>query len=222
MINGLSTVLFDLDGTLADTAPDLTYAINCALQAEGRDAVTVDALRPTVSLGGRAMVHFAFGIDSEHEDFRRIRDQFLETYEANVARETRLFPGMPELLAQMESNGLKWGVVTNKSGWLTDPLMEKLNLSQRADCIVSGDTTPHLKPHPAPLLHACEQIGAVPAECLYIGDAVRDIQAGNAAGMKTAVALFGYIPVDENPRDWGADLLLDSPQEISAWLEGST
>ncbi|RKZ36481.1 MAG: phosphoglycolate phosphatase [Gammaproteobacteria bacterium] len=222
MINGLTTVLFDLDGTLADTAPDLTYAINHVLQAEGRKPVAVDALRPTVSLGGRAMIHFAFGIDSEHEDFLRIRDQFLETYQANVARETRLFPGMPELLAQMESDGLKWGVVTNKSGWLTDPLMDKLNLSHRAACVVSGDTTPNRKPHPDPLLHACDQVGATPGECLYIGDAVRDIQAGHAAGMQTAVALFGYIPEDEDPHDWGADLLFDSPQEIGAWLGGPT
>ena len=215
----LKTVLFDLDGTLADTAPDLADALNAVLLNNGKDALPFEQIRPIVSHGGMALVSLGFGIEPEHPEFEPLRQQLLEIYASGIANKTRLFPGMSELLDFIESAGMNWGVVTNKPAWLTDPLLDALQLSQRAVSIVSGDTLAERKPHPSPLLYACEQAGSQGFECVYVGDAERDIVAGHKAGMQTIVALFGYIGTEDRPDTWGADVLLESPQEIREWLQ---
>ena len=215
----LKTVLFDLDGTLADTAPDLADALNAVLLNNGKDALPFEQIRPVVSHGGMALVSLGFGIEPEHPEFEPLRQQLLQHYAGNIANKTRLFPGMAELLNSIESAGMNWGVVTNKPAWLTDPLLDALQLSQRAVSIVSGDTLAERKPHPSPLLYACEQAGSQGFECVYVGDAERDIVAGHKAGMQTIVALFGYIGTEDRPDTWGADVLLESPQEIREWLQ---
>lgn len=215
----LKTVLFDLDGTLADTAPDLADALNTVLVNNGKDPLPFEQIRPVVSHGGMALVRLGFGIEPEHPEFEPLRQQLLQVYANDIAKKTCLFPGMMELLNSIESAGMNWGVVTNKPAWLTEPLLEALRLSQRAVSIVSGDTLQERKPHPSPLLYACEQAGSQGFECVYVGDAERDIVAGNKAGMKTVVALFGYIGSEDQPDTWGADALLESPQAISKWLQ---
>ena len=215
----LKTVLFDLDGTLADTAPDLADALNTVLINNGKDALPFEQIRPVVSHGGMALVRLGFDIEPEHPEFEPLRQQLLQIYASSIANKTRLFPGMTKLLNNIESAGMNWGVVTNKPAWLTEPLLDALQLSQRAVSIVSGDTLTERKPHPSPLLYACEQAGSQGFECVYVGDAERDIVAGNKAGMKTIVALFGYIGTEDRPDTWGADALLESPQAISKWLQ---
>jgi len=214
----IRTVLFDLDGTLADTAPDLAHALNTVRLSHDLPALSFDVIRPVVSHGGKALIELGFAhADIEH-DFEALREQLLQHYHSNLATHTVLFPGMAELLETLETRGHNWGVVTNKPGWLTDPLLEALGLDQRASCVVSGDTLPQRKPDPAPLRHACKQCGSQASECLYVGDAERDIEAGRRAGMQTLVALFGYIGEDEQPDTWGADGMVDSPEAILRWL----
>jgi len=208
----IKTVLFDLDGTLADTAPDLAASLNHVLKNHDYDPLPYETIRPIVSHGGMALVTLGFGED--HPEFDSLYKELLEYYKNNIANETTLFPGMNELLQELENKNINWGVVTNKPGWLTDPLLDALNLTSRAATIVSGDTLEQRKPHPAPLLHACNQAGSEAEECLYIGDAERDIEAGNRAGMTTIVALFGYIAESDTPDTWGAHASINSPQAI--------
>ncbi|HEC19544.1 MAG TPA: HAD family hydrolase [Gammaproteobacteria bacterium] len=213
-------MLFDLDGTLADTAPDLAFALNQVLIENGRAPLPFEAIRPVVSHGGIALTRLGFGLEPEHPDFAPLRQRLLEIYRENIARETRLFPGMDELLAHIEENGMNWGVITNKPGWLTEPLLDALGLTSRAACIVSGDSCENRKPHPQPILHGCRLAGSEVRECVYVGDAQRDIEAGRRAGMQTLVALFGYIGEQDQPGQWQADALLDTPQAIITWLAG--
>ena len=208
----IKTVLFDLDGTLADTAPDLANALNYVLKKHNCDALPFETIRPFVSHGGMALVTLGFG--EEHPEFDVLYKELLDHYQANIAAETTLFPGMDELLLELENQDISWGVVTNKPGWLTDPLIKALNLTSRAATVVSGDTLEERKPHPAPLLHACEQAGSKADECLYVGDAERDIEAGNRAGMISIVALFGYIAESDAPDTWGAHSSINTPQAI--------
>ena len=218
MTRRFKTVLFDLDGTLLDTAPDLANALNAALQSNGRQPLPFDIIRPVVSHGGNALIELGFGLRPADPGFEPLRQELLDYYQNNIAQHTRLFPGMEEVLTYIESHDLNWGVVTNKPGWLTEPLMDALQLSGRAAGIVSGDTLNERKPHPAPLLHACRLIGTEPQQCLYVGDAERDIQAGHNAGMVTLVALFGYLMENDRPETWGATALISQPQDILAWL----
>jgi len=215
----IQTVLFDLDGTLLDTAPDLANALNAVLHANGHAPMSLEDIRPAVSHGGRALIELGFNINAGHPDFEARRLELLNYYENNIAEYTRLFPGMDKVLQHIETSGLDWGVVTNKPAWLTDPLMAALGLDQRAACIVSGDTLQESKPHPAPLLHACDLVSSQPGQCLYVGDAERDIQAGRNAGMPTLVAMFGYLMENDCPEDWGASALIHHPSEIIDWLE---
>jgi phosphoglycolate phosphatase len=217
----IATVLFDLDGTLLDTAPDLAWVLNQVLRKHGRKPLPLEEIRPEVSHGTRGMIRAGFGIGPEAPEFEPLRQEMLTLYQDNLARRTRLFDGMDELLQSLESHGIPWGVVTNKPSWLTDPLMEQLALASRAACIVSGDTTAHSKPHPEPMFHACRLLGIQPARCLYVGDAERDISAGRSAGMRTLVAGFGYLSEQDRPRDWGADGLVNSPGEIWTWLRAN-
>jgi len=218
MADKLRTVLFDLDGTLVDTAPDLANSLNLLRKEMGFRPLPFKRIRPEVSHGGTALIRLGFARQPGDAEFEPLRQRFLELYQQNLTTYTCLFPGMEQLLNMLEHDNINWGVVTNKPGWLTEPLMQQLGLEQRAGCIVSGDTLPQSKPHPAPMLHACHQIGSEAAECIYIGDAQRDIDAGRAAGMKTLVALFGYIGEQDNPEQWGADGMVKEPQEILAHI----
>lgn len=208
----IKTVLFDLDGTLADTAPDLANALNYVLKKHHYTPLPYEKIRPIVSHGGMALVTLGFG--EEHPEFDTFYKELLEYYLNNIANETTLFPGMDELLLALDKDNINWGVVTNKPTWLTEPLLDALDLTARAVTIVSGDTLDERKPHPAPLLHACQQAGSKAEECIYVGDAERDIEAGNRAGMLSLVALFGYIADTDTPNDWGAFSSIDSPQAI--------
>ena len=216
--NHISHVLLDLDGTLADTAGDLSAALNHVLMHRGHEPMPLEEIRPTVSLGGVAMVRQAFNIDESHGEFETIRTAFLDYYSKNLAEHTVLFPGMDEVLVYLEENNIPWGVVTNKSSWLTDPLMVALKLHDRSACIVSGDTVGHAKPHPAPMLHACGLMKCKPENTVYVGDARRDIEAGRNAGMPTLAAAYGYIPQGEKPEDWEANGIVSNPLEIISWL----
>ncbi len=212
-------VLFDLDGTFADTAPDLAFALNRTLVANGRPQLPLESIRLQVSHGAVALITLGFGIEPDHPRFDTYREQLLDIYKNHLARETTLFPGMEELLEQLEQRDIPWGIVTNKPGWLTEPLMRQLGLSDRAAAIVSGDTTDYRKPHPMPIIHACGLARRDPAETLYIGDARRDIEAGNSAGNRTLTALFGYIGNEDNPEEWGADGAIDHPLQVLNWTD---
>jgi N-acetyl-D-muramate 6-phosphate phosphatase len=207
-------VLFDLDGTLADTAPDLAGALNRLLIEEGRNAIPLGRARPHTSSGARGMIGEGFDIAPGHPRFESLRERFLALYAANLCIDTVLFPGMHELLAALESRPVPWGIVTNKAARFTDPLVVQLGLVPRAACVVSGDTTPHAKPHPAPLLHAASLINVDPRACLYVGDDKRDIDAARAAGMRSIAVRFGYLGTGEPPEAWGADRIVDHPLEI--------
>lgn len=215
----IRTVLFDLDGTLADTAPDLAGALNRLLAEEGRAALPLEHVRPWVSYGSPALIRLGFGKTPEDDGYAELRARLLAHYAENLCRDTRLFPGVPALLDALRDRGICWGVVTNKPAFLTDPLIAKLGLIHPPACVVSGDTTANRKPHPEPMLHACAVAAARPAEALFVGDAERDVRAGREAGMRTLVALFGYIGENENPAEWGADGMVETPLEVLDWIE---
>lgn len=211
-------VLFDLDGTLADTAPDLAAVANRQRAEHGLAPLAVADLRPYASQGARGMIGRALGIGPQQAEFVFLREQFFSYYEAALCVHTRLFDGMAETLAALEANDLLWGVVTNKIARFTLPLLDALVLRERAACVVSGDTTAHAKPHPAPLLHALQHCGVAAADAMYVGDDLRDVQAGQAASMRTVVARYGYLGGEENVTAWGADDLIESPRELVALL----
>ncbi|HEX6735382.1 MAG TPA: HAD-IA family hydrolase [Azonexus sp.] len=211
-------VLFDLDGTLADTAPDLGHAVNVLLREEARAAQPLDVLRPFTSQGVRGLLRAGFGITPEHPDYPRLSQRFLDLYAARLCADTRLFAGIPELLDRLEAMQLRWGVVTNKRRRFTDPLVARLGLSQRTPCIVSGDTTAEAKPSPLPLLHACQLLGCAPQRTLYVGDDRRDIVAGQAAGCLTVAVTYGYLGDGDPLVSWGADLVIDHPDELAVFL----
>jgi phosphoglycolate phosphatase len=206
-------VLFDLDGTLLDTAPDMAAALNALRSLEGLPALPFDDIRPHVSHGAPRLIKIGFECESG-ERFDALRLRFLDLYRSDIAVGTRPFEGIDAVLELLERRGIAWGVVTNKPGWLTGPLMAALGLSERAGCIVSGDTLPQRKPHPMPLLHAAKLLATEPGDCIYVGDAQRDIQAGQAAGMRTMVAAFGYLSDDDDPYGWSADAIVDHPIEL--------
>jgi phosphoglycolate phosphatase len=206
-------VLFDLDGTLADTAPDLAYALNCMRISRQLAALPVAATRAYTSMGARGLLGVGLDVTPEHPEYETMRDEFLEIYAANLCRETRLFPGMPELLDELERRGLKWGIVTNKAERYTHPLLKLLGIDHRAACVIGGDTTGKTKPDPAPLFAATARMGIAPRDCIYVGDDRRDVQAGRAAGMKTIVVKFGYLHGND-PETWEADAMIDTPGEL--------
>lgn len=218
----VSTILFDLDGTLVDTAPDLGQALNLQLIRHGRPPLADAAIRPFASHGSRGLIGLGFGITPKDNNFINMRDEYLAIYDTVFTRSPVLLPGIAELLQTIEIKGLKWGIVTNKPRRFTMPLIESMGLHKRAACVVSGDDAPQPKPSPATLLMACEKVGVLPENCIYVGDAERDIQAGKAAGMKAVVALFGYIDVTDKPQDWGADALIEVPSELLEALKITT
>ena len=215
MIKGM---LFDLDGTLADTAPDLGFALNRQREIHRLPTLPLQAIRPYVSQGGRGLMKIGFDLTPEDADFISMREEFLDLYAKRLCHETRLFPGIAELLCELEKRGLPWGVVTNKIERFTLPLLEKLQLAERAACIVSGDTCSNFKPHPEPLLHASREMGVPAGDCVYVGDDERDVQAARAAKMQVVVVLYGYLGNGAHPEGWGADALINSPQELLRYL----
>ncbi|HAF02152.1 MAG TPA: phosphoglycolate phosphatase [Methylophilaceae bacterium] len=210
----MNAVLFDLDGTLVDTAPDLGYALNIQRQRHGLLPLADEQIRPYASHGSRGLLALGFGIMPEDAHFSAMRDEYLDIYNQVFTRSPRLFDGMQEVLGVLEQRNILWGVVTNKPKRFTLPLLESIGLHRRAASIVSGDEAPQPKPSPQTLLMACEQMQVNPLDCHYVGDAERDIQAGKAAGMKTVVALFGYIDVADRPSEWGADNMIQQAQEL--------
>jgi phosphoglycolate phosphatase len=213
-----SAILFDLDGTLADTAPDLAFALNTLLKEQGKKPLSYKEIRPVASNGSAGLLKLAFQITPDDMKYRHLQQRFLEIYRENIARSTTLFEGMPEVLAQLEDKQISWGIVTNKPAFLTDPLVEKLKLTSRAACVVSGDSTAHSKPHPAPMLLASRLIHHPAHNCLYIGDAKRDIEAGKNAQMQTVIARYGYLTSKDKPDNWQANAIIDHPSEILQWL----
>ncbi len=215
-------VFFDLDGTLADTAPDLGFALNTLRAEHGLQALPAALIRPCISGGSPALLGLAFGrSDPEDGEYQALRKRFLDLYERRLAADTRLFPGMAEVLDALTASGLPFGVVTNKPARLTHPLLCALGIAGRCACIVCGDSTAYRKPHPAPLLHAARLCARDPRECLYIGDSRDDVTAGRGAGMTTLLALFGYLDPSEDPTAFGADGILPEPRELLTWLEST-
>ena len=216
----LRAVLFDMDGTLLDTAPDMAGALNALRAEQGFAALPYDAVRSAVSHGAARVVKTGFP-DASAESLAALQSRFLEIYRAALSGGTRLFPGMEHVLDALDGRHLKSGIVTNKAAWLTDPLLEQLGLRARFACVVSGDTMPTRKPHPQPLLHAASLAGVAPEECIYVGDAERDVQAAHAAGMPALVANYGYLRADEDSTAWGADGYLAQALDLLTWLDAS-
>lgn len=218
-LTDIRAVLFDLDGTLVDTAPDLGHALNLQRARHGLPPLDDAVIRPQASHGARGLLGVGFDLPPDSPHFAAMREEFLQLYADNLCRHSRPFDGIVELLAVIEARGLKWGVVTNKPARFTEPLMSILDLAERAACIVSGDTCPQSKPHPAPMLAASELCGAAPAQCLYLGDAERDIEAARAAGMPALVAAWGYLDAADVPHTWGAHAEIRHPLETLDFLD---
>jgi 2-phosphoglycolate phosphatase len=217
----IRAVLFDLDGTLVDSAPDLAAALNRVRADSGLASMPVAQLRPYASHGARGMLAAGMNASQTQSNYTTLRDAFLEYYERDLCRESRLFEGVPDMLKSIEARGLSWGIVTNKLQRFTDPLLAALDIRPRAACVVCGDSAPNPKPHPDPLLLAARQLRLPPAQCLYVGDAARDIEAAQAANMWSLVAEYGYIADEERPRQWPATGWIGAPLDLLAWLPGN-
>lgn len=211
-------VLFDLDGTLADTASDMADALNRLLAIHDKDALAYDIVRKHASKGSVAMINLGFGESLEEKKVQQLRDEFLQIYAEMLCNKTKLFADVPALLDFLDETNIPWGIVTNKPGWLTEPLTQQLNIAFRAICTISGDSLSKKKPSPNQLLHAANIIGVNSTECMYMGDDLRDVQAGKAAKMKTAVAAYGYIQEPQDPYSWDADVVFTKATELKNWL----
>ena len=218
VISPFNVLLFDLDGTLVDTAPDLGYALNSLLQQEGRKPLDHALIRPVASNGSAGLLKLGFGIDKNDPAYSGLQRRFLQFYADNLTRQSALFIGMQKVLDTLTTHQIRWGVVTNKPAFLTDPLMQQLQLTDKAACIVSGDTTAYSKPHPAPIQHACDLLSVSPDDCVYIGDARRDVEAAKNANMRAVIVRYGYIEHDENLENWQADCVINHPLEILQWM----
>ena len=205
-------VLFDLDGTLADTAPDLAAAVNLLRTVRGLEPTPYAVLRPTASAGARGMIGAAFGLTPADDGYEALRLEWFDNYQAAMAVHSTLFGGVPELLAGLTEAGIAWGIVTNKPARFTDPLVPQIGLAH-AGCIISGDTMAHAKPHPDPLLEGARRLGVAPGDCWYVGDDLRDVEAGRAAGMATVACAWGYCGAIA-PATWGADYLMETPVDL--------
>jgi 2-phosphoglycolate phosphatase len=210
----IKAVLFDLDGTFADTAPDLAAALNHTRATRHLPPLSIELLRPQASHGSRGLLKVGFDIEPEHPDYDKLRDTFLDYYAKNICVQTQLFGDTAELISTLEQRGIKWGIVTNKPHCFTIPLMQALGYAERAACLISGDTCAHSKPHPEPMLKACEIIGVSPAQCLYLGDDLRDMQAANAVGMRGIIANYGYVSADASVENWNAHGSINKPTEL--------
>ncbi len=217
----ITAVLFDLDGTLLDTAPDITYVINLIRQEQRLSELPLSVIRPILNLGSRAMVKRAFDMDENHPEFNAFREKILTLYQQHLANSTQLFPNIEKVLNYLEERYIPWGIVTNKLTKHTTSLLKALKLDKRSGCTICGDTLATAKPDPEPVLHACRLLKHSPANCLFVGDAATDVLASKAAGTQSLVALYGYINTgEENPEDWQADGYVNEPIEIIDWIEG--
>jgi N-acetyl-D-muramate 6-phosphate phosphatase len=219
MFGEAQAVLFDLDGTLIDSAPDLGAAADQMRLERGLPSLPLERYRPMAGAGARGMLAVAFGITPEHPDYAALRDEFLRNYENCMTQRTYAFAGVPEMIAQLVARGLPWGVVTNKAMRFTGPLTRGMSLFATAAAVVGGDSTPHAKPHPAPLLEAARQLDLPPARCIYVGDDERDVLAGLAAGMGTVAARYGYLGSNADALRWGAHAHIDDPLDLLALLQ---
>ena len=210
----MSVVLFDLDGTLVETAQDLGAALNIQLVRHGKKPLAQETIRPIASHGSRGLLELGFGLSVSDANFIKMRDEYLAIYDEVLTHSPALFVGMDDVLNIFESKGIPWGIVTNKPRRFTTPIMQVMGLDKRAGCVICGDDAAQPKPHPATLLMACDALRVAAKDCIYIGDAARDIEAGIAAGMKTAVAVYGYLSEADKPAEWGADYLITAPKEI--------
>lgn len=213
----IRTVLFDLDGTLVNTAPDLVNALNAVLENHNHATVALQDVAPLISTGAAGMLGYALGDISEQRK-QLLVNELVEHYYSHIADSSQLYPEMDNVLQQLEQRGMQWGIVTNKVTRLTESLLNKLNLTNRAACIISGDTTPHSKPHPAPLLEACRITDTTPDNCVYIGDAKSDIEAAQRAIMPSLAAAYGFIKADDQPQDWGANAVVNNTTQILDWV----
>lgn len=214
MFHDIRAVLFDLDGTLIDSAPDLGAAADKMRTDRGLPSLPLDRYRPMAGAGARGMLGEAFGMTPDHPDFPVWREEFFVNYESRMTERTTIFEGVPELVHQLLQRNLLWGVVTNKAARFTEPLTRAIPLFETAGAVISGDTTPHAKPHPAPLLEAASRLKLPPEQCIYVGDDERDIIAGLAAGMGTVAATYGYLGAKTDPGEWGAHAAIKSPSEL--------
>ena len=217
----VEAVLFDLDGTLADTAPDMARTVNEMRTRRSLEPVAAEVVRPHVSKGARGMLLAAFDMTTDHPDFSAMREEFLDIYAGNLCVDSTLFPGMAQLLDRLEAADIGWGVVTNKFERFARPLLERMGLAARAGVIVGGDTCAKAKPFPDPLLYAAKALGVAPAKTLYVGDDERDVQAARAAGMPVVVAGYGYLGDGTPPSQWKADGIVDSPAGLDTWIFGA-
>lgn len=218
LINNVEAVLFDLDGTLVDTAPDLACALNAVLQQQQLEALPYSVIRPIVSNGAEALIKLGFGTELPDEQYQTIKSNFIRYYQHNIATQSILFAGMEAALRHLENAEIPWGIVTNKPEYLTRPLLEKMDLYQRAGCIVCGDQVNNPKPHPEPIYLACQQLGVLPNNAVYIGDAERDIRSGRLAGLKTIACAYGYIPETDDINNWQADSIMQDSSELLEWV----
>lgn len=214
----IKAVFFNIDGTLADTAPDLATSLNQLLKKHNKPTLPFEKIRSLVLNGGETLITRGFHIHHTHPEFELLKNEFLEIYRENITEKTTLFPGITEVLSELKTQNINWGIITNQSSWLTDVLLGALNLPYRAGCIISGDTLHVKKPNPKPLLYASQQTGNKPSESVYIGSTERDILTGSRALMRTAVAIFGGVKDSENPQNWGADRMIKSPLDILRWI----
>lgn len=210
-------VLLDLDGTLLDTAPDMARAVNALRAEQALPALSLAEIRPHVSHGSNAVVRAAFP-EAPSDEFARLRERFLQLYRDSLAVDTRLFDGFAQVLDRLDSDGVPWGIVTNKPGWLSAPLMQAIGLAGRVGCLVSGDSLPVRKPDPLPLLSGAQQLGCPPEQALYLGDALRDVQAARAARMLAIGARYGYIGPEEDVSSWPVDGWIDTPRQLLDWV----
>lgn len=210
----ISTVLFDLDGTLIDSGPDLAASLNLQLERHQQPSLPYHRLRPHASSGARGMLKMGFGVEPHSPHYDELKREFLELYGCNLLANTQLFPGVPNLVGEITRSGLGWGIVTNKARHLTTPMLDHLMSGMTPGCVVCGDTTPFTKPHPEPLLEAARRLSVSPANCLYVGDDERDILAAKAAGMRSVAAKYGYLGVSRAPEEWGADDLISAPLDL--------
>ena len=214
MFEQAQAVLFDLDGTLIDSAPDLGAAADKMRVVRGMPSLPLETYRPMAGAGARGMLGIAFGMGPEHPDFMAMREEFFVNYENAMTERTRIFDGVVDMIAALVGLGMPWGVVTNKSSRFTDPLTAAMPLFATAGAIVSGDTTPHAKPHPEPLFEAARRLQVAPERCVYVGDDERDIVAGLAAGMGTVAATYGYLGQQTDVSRWNAHLHIQSPLDL--------
>jgi 2-phosphoglycolate phosphatase len=219
MFSGVRAVLFDLDGTLIDSAPDLGAAADKMRVDRGLPSLPLEQYRPMAGAGARGMLGIAFGMTPDHADFPAMREEFFVNYENAMTARTYAFDGISQLIGQLRERGLAWGVVTNKSMRFTGPLTKGMSLFATAAAVVGGDSTPHAKPHPEPLFEAARRLDLSPASCIYVGDDERDVVAGRAAGMGTVAATYGYLGSNADTRLWGADARIDSPLELLSLLK---